>query len=136
MKTHLPIRNCEKTFRFQCPKLWTELAATKISDVRHCSICNRDVHFCVTDEETVEHAKAGHCIAREIPDTGQRNVVVGMPNIQEKKQSPEEVEASKWASRERGIDDSIRNIDSARCCARCNYPAPPWRIHCRVCGYE
>ena len=59
MQTKRTIRNCETVFRFQCPKLWEQLALTESPGVRHCSACDRNVYFCVTDEETIEHAKAG-----------------------------------------------------------------------------
>ena len=68
MKTKLTIRNCESTFLFQCPKNWSELSPTASAGVRHCNVFDRNVFFCKTDEETTEHAKAGHCIARELPD--------------------------------------------------------------------
>ena len=68
METNLTIRNCAASFRFQCPKLWEKLSPTESPTVRHCSCCDRDVHYCTTDEQTIEHAKAGHCIAREIPE--------------------------------------------------------------------
>lgn len=90
----------------------------------------------MTDEETIEHAKVGHCIARELPDDEQlRRVYVGRP-----KDVPAptlaQLEAEKVFARERGIDDSIRNADSDRSCPKCNYPAPRWRLTCRVCGFE
>jgi hypothetical protein len=45
MKTKLTIRNCESTFRFQCPKTWSELSLTATADVRHCGVCDCDVFF-------------------------------------------------------------------------------------------
>jgi hypothetical protein len=136
MKTKLTIRNCESTFRFQCPKTWNELSPTASDGVRHCGVCDCDVFFCTTDEETIEHAKAGHCIARELPDEKELpHVYVGQP-----KNVPvptlEQEEAGKWFGRERAIDDSIKNADAERSCPECNYPAPRWRETCRVCGFK
>ena len=136
MKPKVTIRNCESTFRFQCPKLWNELTQTASADVRHCALCDCDVFFCTTDEETIEHAKAGHCIARELPDEQQLpRVYVGKP-----KNVPiptrEQVEAAKLFVRERAIYDSIKHADTDRSCPKCNYPAPRWRVTCRVCGFE
>jgi hypothetical protein len=136
MKTKLTIRNCESTFRFRCPKIWTELSPTASADIRHCTVCHCDVFFCKADEETIKHAKAGHCIAREIPDENELpHVYVGRP-----KNPPvptqEQKEAAEWFGRERGIDDSIKNADSDRSCPKCQYPAPCWRETCRVCGFK
>lgn len=134
MKTELTIRNCDQIFRFQCPKRWDELSPTESAEVRHCSICKLDVHFCATDEETIEHARAGHCIAREIPALSEcAEIFVGQPSevyVPTATQS----EATDWRNRERAIDDSIHNVDSERACPDCGYPAPAWRVACRVCG--
>lgn len=136
MKTNLTIRNCAPEFRFVCPLSWDSLTLTDTDDVRHCDQCSRDVYFCVSDEETISHAKAGHCIAREIPDSSQLPVVfLGMPeNVPEP--TPEQVGAQEWYGREEAILDSIQNANSRRSCPRCNFPAPPWRTTCRVCGFE
>jgi|ERR1051326_1258452 hypothetical protein len=135
MKTELTIRNCD-LFAFQCPKRWSELAQTNSSDVRHCSVCERDVYLCTTDEQTIQHAKAGDCIARELPANGQfGTMVLGKP----KKpivRTPKQEEAYQRLILEFGIDDSIRNANCGRSCPQCNYPAPKWRVTCRVCGFK
>ncbi len=136
MKTNLTIRNCESAFRFRCPKNWLELSLTASDEIRHCAVCNCDVFFCKTDEETIKHAKAGHCIAREIPDGKQLpQMYVGRPK-NPPVPTPKQEKAREWSARERGIDDSIKNIDADRSCPQCNYPAPPWRETCRVCGLK
>ena len=136
MKTEQTIRNCERTFRKVCPRSWDELAATNIPAVRHCPHCERDVYFCTSDEETIDHALAGHCIAREIPTTDELPVVfLGMP-ANPPKVTPEQTKAHEWYARENAIDDSIKNVDSSRACPKCNFPAPPWRTTCRVCNFE
>lgn len=136
MKAKVTIRNCESTFRFQCPKLWSELSPTAAADVRHCALCDCDVFFCKTDQETIAHAKARHCIARELPDEKQLpHVYVGKPK-DVPIPTPEQQEAAKLFARERAIDDAIKNADSDRSCPNCNYPAPRWRLTCRVCGFE
>ena len=136
MKAKLTVRNCESTFRFQCPKLWSELSPTDSANIRHCASCDRDVFFCKTDGETIEHAKAGHCIARELPDEQHLpHVYLGEPkNVPVP--TPEQEEAAEWFGRERAIDDSIKNADADRACPKCTYPAPRWRVTCRVCGFE
>src|ERR1700735_1278147 len=106
MRTKVTIRNCESTFRFQRPELWSELSETAAPDVRHCALCNCDVFFCKTDEETITHAKVGHCIARELPDEKQlRHVYVGKP-MNMPILTPEQEEAGRLSARERAIDDS------------------------------
>jgi hypothetical protein len=136
MKTKLTIRNCETTFRFQCPQMWSELQPTGSADVRHCAVCRCDVFFCKSDEETIEHARAGHCIAREIPDEAELpRVYVGQPK-NPPVPTPEQEKAWAWFAREGGIDDSIKNADADRSCPQCRFPAPRWRERCRVCGFE
>src|SRR5437868_7072389 len=136
MKTKLTIRNCESTFRFQCPKTWVELSPTASDHVRHCTVCDCDVFFCKSDEETIEHAKAGRCIAREIPNENELpQVYVGQPK-NPAVPTPEQEKAAEWFRRERGIDDSIKNAGADRSCPKCNYPAPRWRETCRVCGFK
>ena len=137
VKTKLTVRNCPVTFRFPCSKLWDELIATDRAEVRHCDRCEGDVFLCRTDEETIAHAKAGHCIARETPDGSEiPRIFVGQPS-EVTEQTPSQEESLSWRARESGIDDSLRNVTrSARSCPRCSYPAPAWRVSCRVCGFE
>lgn len=137
MKTKLTVRNCPVAFRFQCPKLWDQLATTDRPGVRHCDRCASDVFFCRTDAETIAHAKAGHCVAREAPDGSELpGIFVGQPaEVTEK--TPSQADALRWAYRESGIDDSLDNVTrSARSCPQCSYPAPAWRMTCRVCSFE
>lgn len=138
VKSKRTIRNCPKTdFRYRCDKAWDELADTDRPDVRHCERCRSEVYFCVTDEETIAHAKAGHCIAREGPDQSELPaIIVGKPrDIPER--TPVQSEAVAWKIREMHLDDSIQNVTRwTRACPRCSYPAPDWRMTCRVCGFE
>lgn len=83
----------------------------------------------MSDEETIERAKAGHCIAREIPDEKELpKLMIGMPK-DPVVQTPEQKEALKLSGREHAIDDSIKNADSKRSCPQCYYPAPPGASH-------
>lgn len=110
---------------------------TADSAVRHCDRCGNDVYLCTTDEATISHARAGHCIAREVPDnTELPHFVIGRPT-ELPKFTPAQEEAQRWNRRESGIDDAIRNAqDAPRTCPQCGYPAQAWRKTCRVCGYE
>lgn len=140
METERTIRNCLPTFRFQCPKRWEDLSPGETPTVRFCGVCSRQVFFCETDEETIAHAQAGDCIARAMPiDTGPRRVVIGRPSglPPTPPVTPQQAELGRLMSRERGIDDAIKNAGiSSRICPQCGYPAPGWRITCRVCGFE
>lgn len=137
MKTQLTIRNCATVFRLQCPRLWNELAETPIAEIRHCEVYQQDVYFCFTDSETIEHARAGHCIAREFPDGSELpRIVLGRPKYPVEP-TPSQEAAQQVANREHAIDDSIRNArDANRCCPECGYPAPDWRVKCRICNFE
>lgn len=74
-------------------------------------------------------------MAREIPDSSELPVMyLGEPKYVPP--TPEQEEALRLESRERAIDDALKNISSPRCCPRCHYPAPNWRKTCRVCGKE
>ncbi len=132
------IRNCPATdFRYRCDKTWDELAETDRPDVRHCERCRSEVYFCATNEETIAHAKAGHCIAREGPDESELpHSWVGIP-MGVTELTPAQSEAVAWNIREAHVDDSIRNVTRwTRACPRCSYLAPDWRVVCRVCGFE
>lgn len=137
MKMVTTVRNCLPVFRLVCPQRWERLAPTDDPAVRHCSQCDRPVHYCESDAETVARAQAGDCIAREMPDLSElRRVYVGRPR-EVPTETPVQAEARQLMLRERGIDDSIKNAaSSTRSCPRCSYTAPDWRVACRVCGFE
>ncbi len=98
MKTSRTIRNCLPAFRVVCPLQWEALAPTDDPAIRHCARCARQVHYCTTDAETIAHAKAGHCIAREMPDiAGMRAVYMGEPNSSKSRQPPETAQQAEVA---------------------------------------
>ncbi len=137
MRTTTTIRNCLPVFRLVCPQRWEDLTPTNEPGVRHCVQCDQRVYRCATDAETIAHARAGHCIAREMPDASEmRAVYVGRP-VGVPPETPPQAEARRRTLRERGVDDAIRNARiSSRSCPLCDYPAPDWRVSCRVCGFE
>jgi len=136
MKLLRTIRNCRPSIPVPCPKRWDALTETTSLAIRHCETCKSDVHFCATDEETLVHARAGHCVAREVPDPSELpNVILGRPAVPAV-MSADQVEARSRNARERAIDD-ILNWDMAaydRSCPTCSYPVPNFRSACRVCG--
>jgi hypothetical protein len=58
------IRNYPPETRRECPCVWDRLCQGDGAAIRHCGRCDRPVHLCLTDEETVANARAGHIIAR------------------------------------------------------------------------
>lgn len=110
------------------------MAQTDGDSQRYCDTCEQIVYLCTTDAETLEHARAGHCIAREWSDDSELPaMVLGRPS-EPVEETESQVQAVTWMQRERGIDDSLRNIDADRTCPDCKFPAPDWREACRVCG--
>jgi hypothetical protein len=82
MHTDRTIRNCTVRIDTPCPQRWDELQVTDSPNVRHCHVCARDVFFCSSAEETLEHARAGHCIAREEPHASELpRMVLGRPTV-------------------------------------------------------
>ena len=137
MKTHKTIRNCPtRWFERICPLKWEALERTAEDTQRFCGSCDRLVYLCSTDEETLEHARAGHCIAREIPDESEMpEMYLGEP-VDPSPTTESQEKAFGWAMRERGIDDALKNMGAPRACPECSYPVQTWRSECRVCGYE
>jgi hypothetical protein len=137
VKTKRTIRNCPlPVFRRVCPQQWDALTPTDRPSVRHCGHCGKDVYLCIDDGETLSHARAGHCVAREIPDASDLpTMYLGQPKYVPPT-TPEQEEALRLTHRERGIDDALKNLRSPRSCPKCGYPSPGWRTRCRVCGLE
>ena len=137
MKTITTIRNCPPVFRLICPLKWGELTVTDEPNVRHCGQCDRSVYFCDNDDDTIRHATAGHCIAREMPDDSEiRKVYVGQ-SVGLPPETPRQTEARRLKNHEDAVNDAIENAPhSSRSCPRCHYPARNWRKVCRVCRFE
>lgn len=52
--------NCEMAFK--CPEDWDGMVVTSDLNVKHCSTCNKDVHFCRTLEDLKKAINAQHCV--------------------------------------------------------------------------
>ena len=61
------IQLCPMRFKVFCPKSWDSLELLADPQTKHCQTCNQTVYLCVSDEETLQHAEQGHCVARSIP---------------------------------------------------------------------
>lgn len=59
------IRNC--VFAFRCEAEWDDLDETKEKRIRFCNQCQKQVHFCDTDEQLVNAIKSNLCVAIEAP---------------------------------------------------------------------
>ena len=61
------IENCSRVdvpkFSFACPKEWAGLTSTDRHDVRFCTACEKNVHYCTSVPEARDHAARGECVA-------------------------------------------------------------------------
>jgi hypothetical protein len=68
MSEEITIRNC--SFASQCNLHWEQMSSTDLHDVRFCSACAREVHFCDSDESLARAVKANKCVAiQKDPET-------------------------------------------------------------------
>jgi hypothetical protein len=138
MSMRRTVRRCVIELR-ACPQDWNELAPTDEPDVRHCASCQRNVFFCASDRETLEHAGRGECVARLEPDPAdlpKLQIVVGRPEISEQPIPTAEQEAAATLSRrESGIHEALARLKyNCTSCSACAYPVPTFRKTCYVCG--
>jgi hypothetical protein len=47
----------------KCPQRWDRLGPTAAASVRFCEACRRNVHYCATRKEALQHALCGNSIA-------------------------------------------------------------------------
>ena len=58
------IQNCTLEFVFQCPKVWSALSRTGNKLVRHCNVCEKEVHYCESLQDARQKSEQeGLCIA-------------------------------------------------------------------------
>jgi uncharacterized protein (TIGR02996 family) len=50
-------------FEFPCPNRWADLQPTGEAGVRYCAECQKNVHYCASQDEAEQHAIRGNCIA-------------------------------------------------------------------------
>jgi hypothetical protein len=134
------IRNCKFKFRMVCPQRWEQLTPTPAEGVKFCGTCHQDVFFCETDAEALGHARAGHCIAKPMPDLSglsATSLVLGRPKVPATKPTPQERRLEREAGREAAKTRALEDIEYAsRACPRCGYPCVDWLRICEVCGLE
>jgi hypothetical protein len=59
---------------------WEKLNETEDDNIRFCQNCQKEVHFCETDEELVEAIKRNKCIGIPSPFDS-NNTLVGLVEI-------------------------------------------------------
>ncbi len=69
----ITIRNC--IFAFKCSADWDDLDETEDDSVKFCQGCQREVHFCDTDEQLVLAVKRNKCVA--IPSPYKASLLIG-----------------------------------------------------------
>ena len=57
----ISIRNCR--FAFKCEMKWDDLNETGDEDVRFCNSCEKEVHFCINDDELARAVRLNRCVA-------------------------------------------------------------------------
>ena len=57
------VKNCPRTFAFQCSKRWVDLDRTADDRIRHCNSCNTNVLLCKSDRELDAAIARGKCVA-------------------------------------------------------------------------
>lgn len=61
--SHPFLEGCRLEFAFECPNAWAKLEPTDQDNVRFCSECKKNVHYCDSIGEARSHAWIGDCVA-------------------------------------------------------------------------
>jgi hypothetical protein len=76
VKPKLTIRNC--TFAYRCKANWDDLVKDEEDNsIRFCLDCQKEVHFCESDEELVHNVVNNRCIAIIREEHGKINRLLG-----------------------------------------------------------
>ena len=57
---YLKIQDC---FEFQCPERWSILEKTDQKGLKHCTVCDRNVHKSANKAQLLQFGKKGKCAA-------------------------------------------------------------------------
>ena len=120
------VRNCDEIFKFKCPLDWSDLQETEEQKIKFCNQCENNVFLCETDEETIEHAKQGHCIAR-VTFNIKKELTIGQTKL-----DPSEVIAENRIRREEAVTKAL-NLEGENTCNRCFYPIEKGSSDCQIC---
>ena len=59
-RRYLKIQDC---FEYLCPECWSKLEKTDQKGVKHCSVCDRNVHKAANKSQLLQLGKEGKCAA-------------------------------------------------------------------------
>ena len=75
-KPPIVLRNC--SFKLVCPADWESMEPTVTNGKqRYCETCKKQVFFCATDEELVEHVRDNDCVAIFEFGKKEKNILIG-----------------------------------------------------------
>ena len=74
IESKLTLRNCQ--FKFRCTQTWEGLELLDEPEIKHCSICSKNVHFVKTDKELAGAIKLNYCVA--IKKARKTNMLIGV----------------------------------------------------------
>ena len=57
----ITISNC--SFAYKCQMQWENLYETENENIKFCKDCQKEVHYCETDEELLEAIKRNKCVS-------------------------------------------------------------------------
>ena len=59
-RRYLKVQDC---FEFQCPERWSNLKKTNQKGVKHCTVCDRNVHKAANKAQLLNFGKESKCAA-------------------------------------------------------------------------
>ena len=87
-RRYLKIQDC---FEFLCPERWSNLEKTDQKGVKHCTVCDRNVHKATNKAQLLQFGKEGKCAAyfesnraimgEVVPSISNKNVFNGLADI-------------------------------------------------------
>jgi hypothetical protein len=57
----ITLRNC--IFAYKCSAKWNNLTPTENLKINFCQQCQKEVHFCESDEELISAIRLNRCVA-------------------------------------------------------------------------
>ena len=75
----ITIRNC--TFAYKCNMDFEDLKETDDKKISFCNECQKEVHYCRTDEELADAIRRNKCVSIDAPF--EKGFMLGMPEIQD-----------------------------------------------------
>lgn len=76
----ITIRNC--TFAYKCNMDFEDLEETDDKKIGFCRECQKEVHYCRTDEELADAIRRNKCVSIDTPF--EKGYMLGMPDVRNK----------------------------------------------------